>query len=123
MHEMIFVCVCMCVTIMLSSQSCPTLCDLKDCGPLGSSVQGNFQARILEWVAIFFSPGSSGPRDQTRVSPVSCTGRQIFFFFLFLTTVPSGKPQEMIRDRIWVLFLYIMYIDNLMLTASLISSI
>ena len=83
MHEMIFVCVCMCVTIMLSSQSCPTLCDLKDCVPLGSSVQGNFQAGILEWVAIFFSQGSSGPRDQTSVSPVSCTGKQIFFFPFF----------------------------------------
>ena len=37
------------------------------------------QARILEWVAISFSRGSSQPRDRTRVSCVSCTGRQILY--------------------------------------------
>ena len=49
-------------------QSCLTLCDPMDCSPLGSSVQGLLQARILEWVAIFFSRGFSWPRDQTHVS-------------------------------------------------------
>ena len=39
-----------------------------DCSPPGSSVHGILQARILEWVTIFFSRGSSGPRDQTQVS-------------------------------------------------------
>ena len=38
---------------------------LMDCSPPGSSVHGNFQARILEWVAISYSRGSSPPRDQT----------------------------------------------------------
>ena len=38
-----------------SRQSCPTLCDPIDCSPLGSSVPGILQARILEWVAISFS--------------------------------------------------------------------
>ena len=42
-------------------QSCPTLCDPMDCSPPGFSVQGIFQARILEWVAIFFFKGSSQP--------------------------------------------------------------
>ena len=42
----------------------------------GSSVHGIFQARILEWVAIFFSKGSSQPRDRTHISCLSCTGRQ-----------------------------------------------
>ena len=50
------------------AQSCPTLCDPMDCSPPGSSVHGIFQARILEWVAISFSRGSSRPRDWTRVS-------------------------------------------------------
>ena len=50
------------------AQSCPTLCDPMDCSLLGSSIHGIFQARILEWVAISFSSGSSRPRDQTRVS-------------------------------------------------------
>ena len=36
------------------AQSCPTLSDPMDCSPLGSSVQGIFQARVLEWVAIAF---------------------------------------------------------------------
>ena len=50
------------------AQSCPTLCDPMDCSLLGSSIHGIFQARILEWVAISFSNGSSRPRDQTQVS-------------------------------------------------------
>ena len=41
-----------------SLQSCPTLCDPIDGSPLGSSVPGILQARILEWVAISFSKGS-----------------------------------------------------------------
>ena len=46
-------------------QSCPTLYDPLNCSPPGSSVHGIHQARILEWVAIPFSRGSSQPRDQT----------------------------------------------------------
>ena len=42
----------------------------------GSTAHGIFQARILEWGAISYSKGSSRPRDQTGVSPVSRTGRQ-----------------------------------------------
>ena len=41
------------------TQSCLTLCDPMDCSPLGSSVRGISQARILEWVAISSSRGSS----------------------------------------------------------------
>ena len=40
-----------------SLQSCLTFCDPMDCSPPGSSVHGILQARILEWVAIPFSPG------------------------------------------------------------------
>ena len=50
------------------AQSCPTLCDPMDCSLPGSSVHGIFQARILEKVAIYFSRGSSWPRDWTQVS-------------------------------------------------------
>ena len=49
-------------------QSCPTLCDPMDCSPPGSSIHGIFQARVLEWVAISCSRGSSWPRDRTWVS-------------------------------------------------------
>ena len=50
------------------AQSCPTLCDPMDCSLPGSSIHGIFQARVLEWVAISFSRGSSQPRDQIWVS-------------------------------------------------------
>ena len=56
---------------MLVSQSCLTLCDRMNCSPLGSSVHGILQARILKWVPITFSKGSSQPKDQTRVSHVA----------------------------------------------------
>ena len=49
------------------TQSCPTLCNPMDCSPPGSSVHRIFQARVLEWVAISFSRGSSQPRGQTQV--------------------------------------------------------
>ena len=55
----------------LVAQSCLTLCDPMDCSLPGSSVHGIFQARVLEWVAISFSKGSSQPRDGTRVSHIA----------------------------------------------------
>ena len=64
------------------SQSYPTFCALMDCGPLGSPVHGISQARILGWVAISFSRGSSRPRGQIPVSFIA--GR-------FFTTEPPGK--------------------------------
>ena len=45
--------------IVLVTQSCPILCDPMDCSLPGSSVHGILQARILEWVAISCSKGSS----------------------------------------------------------------
>ena len=45
--------------VKLVAHSCTTLCDPADCSPPGSSIPGSFQARILEWVAISFSRGSS----------------------------------------------------------------
>ena len=62
-----------------SLQSCPTLCDLVDCSPPSSCVHGILQARILEWVAISSSRGSSWPRDWTQVSYVSCIGRWVLY--------------------------------------------
>ena len=44
-------------------QSCLALCEHMDCSPPGSSVYGILQARILEWVAISLSGGSSQPKD------------------------------------------------------------
>ena len=65
------VCVCVC--------ACPVttrvwLCSLINYSSTGSSIHGNFQARILEWVVISFSRGSSWPRNWTCISFI---GRQI----------------------------------------------
>ena len=62
-----------------SLQSCPTLCNPIDCSLPGSSVHGILQARILEWVAMPSSRGSSQPRDRTHISYISCIGRQILY--------------------------------------------
>ena len=59
------------------------LCDPVDCSPPGPSVHGILQARILEWVSVPSSRGSSQTRDGTHVS---CTGRRI------LHHCPPGKP-------------------------------
>ena len=56
-----------------------TVCNPMDCILPDSSVYRIFQARILDWVAIPFSRGSFQPRDQMRVSYVSCIGRQLLY--------------------------------------------
>ena len=61
-------------------QSCATLINSMDGSPPGSSeVHGILQARILEWVAIPFTRGSSKLRNQTCGSYVSCMGRRVLY--------------------------------------------
>ena len=69
-----------------SLQSCLTLCDPMDCSPPGSSIQGILQARILDWVVMHSSRGSSPSRDWTQVCCSSCNASGFF------TTKPPGKP-------------------------------
>ena len=59
---------CLLESKVLDAQLCLTLCDPMDCSPPGSSFHDILQARILEWVAIPFSRGSSQPRDWTQIS-------------------------------------------------------
>ena len=66
-------------TCAQSFQSCLTLCNPVDCSLRSSSVHGILQARILEWVSIPSSRGSSQPRDQTHISYVSCIDRQVLY--------------------------------------------
>ena len=54
-------------------------CDPMDCSPPGFSVYRISQGRILEWIADFFSRGSSWSRDWTQVS---CIGRQILYHWV-----------------------------------------
>ena len=82
-------------------QLCLILCDSMDCSPPASSVHRILQATILEWVAMSPSRGSSPPRNQTHISCVSCTGKQVLyhcvaweawllysiFYFTMVTTV------------------------------------
>ena len=97
-----------CMPACLVAQLCPTLCNPMTCSPPGSSVHGISQARILEWVAISFSRGSSPPRDRTHVSYI---GRQILYHHssVIAWRIPwSGEPgglQSMGLQRIghnWV---------------------
>ena len=67
------------IVCALNHLSCLTLCDPKNCSSPGSSVHGILQARILEWILIFFSRGSSWPRDWTHISHVSCVGRRVLY--------------------------------------------
>ena len=80
----------MCCTVYVLcsvAQLCLTLCHPMDCSPPGSSVHGIFQASILEWEAISYSPGDlSDPGIETvsLASPALAAG--------FVITVPLGKP-------------------------------
>ena len=67
--------VCLCAR---SLQSCLTLSNTMGCSPPGSSVHGILQARVLEWVAMPSSRGSSLPRDGIWISYSSCIGRRFF---------------------------------------------
>ena len=75
---------------------------VSDCGPLDCSLTGSsahriFQTRILEWVVIFYSGGSSQPRDQTRVSCVSCTGRWILYHQHYWGSFNTGSRWDLIH--------------------------
>ena len=59
---------CLRLDCVLVTRSCPTLCDHMDYSPPDSSVHGLLKAKLLEWVAMLFSRGSSCPRDRTWAS-------------------------------------------------------
>ena len=67
------------------AQSCLTFCDPMDCSIPGFSVLGILQARILKWIAVPFSRGSSQPRDQIQVSCIEDDS---------LPSEPPGKPKN-----------------------------
>ena len=74
------------------AQSCLTLCDPMDCGLQGSSIHGILQARILEWVAISFSRGSSQPGSPALEADT-------------LMSEPPGKPRS--KPLFWLSALYL----------------
>ena len=78
------------LTVVLVAQSCPTLC------PPGSSVHGIIPARILEWVAISFSRGFSGSRDETLSSCHICITGRLFFLFSFFFFNHSATREHLL---------------------------
>ena len=84
---------------VLVAQLCPTLCDPMDCSPSDYSDHGIFQARILEWVAISFSRGSSRPRDQTQVSCI--VGRLFTVWATREAHMINGSPSKETFCKLW----------------------
>ena len=76
------------------------LCHL-GCSPPGSSMHGILQARLLEWVSMPSSRGSSQPRDRTCVSYISFAGRQVLYCLHHL-----GNPVSSLRLEATVFLLY-----------------
>ena len=72
------------------AQLCPTLCDPMDCSLSGSSIHGIFKARILEWVAISFSRGSSRPRIEPGSPALQADA---------LPSEPPGKPKKNVKVK------------------------
>ena len=82
--------ICTCVELL---QSCLILCNPTDCGWPGSSVHGILQERILEWVAMLSSRGSSRPRDRTCFSCLAGG---------FFTAEPPNPCTDLLMARIHV---------------------
>ena len=92
---------------MLHAQSCLTLCDPMACCPPGSSVHGILQARILEWVAISSSRGSSQLRDQTHISCVSWMVGWILYHWASREAHPVWPTLNAVfRGRSWKDFFF-----------------
>ena len=100
---------CWCVHAHSVAQSSPTLCNPVDCSPPGSCVHGVFQARILTWVAISFSRGSSRLRDWSQVSCISCIDRQVLYHYATWETLSKlmdiVKFLEPLTAGSWVTYL------------------
>ena len=90
--------VCVCVLVI---QLCLTLCDPMDCSLPASSVHGILQARILEWVAIPFSRGSSWPRNWTWVSHIA--GRVFTIWATRETPKTDSKPGKISEIVYWMM--------------------
>jgi len=89
-------------------------CDPMGCSPPDSFVHGISGVRILEWVTISFSRGSSRPRDWTHLS---CTGRQVFFLFFFFKPLShQGGPLHHLNPIIFTRKEKCLFCGNLLFT-------
>ena len=89
------------------AQSHSTLCDPVACSPVGSSVHGISQARILEWVSISYSSGFSRPWDRTCLSCLFCIGRWAFLCHCATRKAPEFRvsPSYCPSDLLTLFFL------------------
>ena len=88
----------------LHAQLCLTLCSRMDCTLPGSSVHRATQARIPEWVAVFYSSRSFQPREQTHASCNSCIGKWILYHCTTWEAPYSNNLKKIaLRIRIMVL--------------------
>jgi len=94
---------------VLVTPSCPTLSDPTDYSLPGSSVHGILQAKLLDWVAVPFSRGSSWPRDQTQVS---CTESGFFTVYATIgfSTLPS--PSHLITKTLMALMAILKWFED-----------
>ena len=97
-------CVCACVV----TQSCQTCCNTVHCGLQAPLSLGILQARILEWVAMPSSRGSSQPRDQTHVSRIAGTQLCPTLYNHMDCILPGSCVHEILQVRIleWCHFLF-----------------
>ena len=91
-----------CLYCCLIFQLCSILCDPKDCSPPGSSVHGILQERILEWMDISFSRGTSWPTDWTHASYIGQRALDLYIILPFAKTrTKKGetKARALCRER------------------------
>ena len=97
-HKLITHSVTLSLVCVKSPQSCLTLCDPMDYSPPGFSVLGILQARILKWVSMPSSRGSSRPKDWNHISYISCTDSWVLYHWHHL-----GSPTlSLTLSLIWV---------------------
>ena len=100
-HIYLYICVYVCMhTCMLSHFSFLLLWDPLECSPPGSSVHGILQARILEWVDVPYSSGSSWCRDQTGIS---------YFAGRLFTSEPPRNPICVYTVLIFFIYMYLYF--------------
>ena len=99
MNEWMYFILCVCV---YCAQSCTTLCNSINWSPQVSSVHIIFQARILEWVAISYSRGSSQSRDWTHASCISGIGKLILYHWVTWNLI--GELEA--HTRLYLCFLF-----------------
>ena len=97
-----------------------TLWDPTDCSPPGSSVHGILQARILEWVAIFFSRESSQPRNQTQEwNPCLLHCRQILYQLRCQGSpkrereLPTKHSESLFLNSLWSFFCFLQQLNSI----------